>query len=312
MGYWLDYSAAKLTAAQVLGAGHSGVIRYIDSPDRLGRKHTNKAEYDDFVRNGVPVLLVFEISTTDAEGGWNRGVEYGQRAKAGADYLGYYGPIFFCNDKTTVSNARVWTDYLDGAASVLGRDRIGAYGFGNAIDTAIGHATYFWQAGRRSEVRAHAHMWQDNNVQVTVGGITCDRNLVIKEINTAPVVINGKEDDTMGMSVFSYEPKLNDKGEPQLQRFVLVAPQVKAWQTVASQTWLSVKSGWGPIDWVHIYGIKSKGQADGKNAGYPIDKEWKNVPCDSERVNVAGVDGMDQYSVEVISRVPFGITLEWK
>lgn len=182
MGYWLDYSAAKLTAQQILGAGHSGVIRYIDSPDRLGRKHTSKAEYDDFVRNKVPVLLVFEVSVNDADGGWNQGVAYAIRAKAGADYLGYSGPIFFCNDKTGVSDTTTWRAYLDGAASILGKSRIGAYGFYNAIDAAVGHASYFWQAGRRSDVRAHTNIWQDNNVQVAVGGITCDRNLILKEV----------------------------------------------------------------------------------------------------------------------------------
>ena len=184
MGYWLDYSAAKLTAQQVLGAGHSGVIRYIDSPERLGKKHTSRAEYADFVRNKVPVLLVFEVNINDADGGWNQGVAYAKRAKAGADYLGYSGPIFFCNDKTGVSDPAAWRAYLDGAASILGKNRIGAYGFYNAMDTALGHATYFWQSGRRSDVRPHVHIWQDNNVQVTVAGITCDRNLMIKEVNS--------------------------------------------------------------------------------------------------------------------------------
>lgn len=307
MGYYLDYSAAKLTAQQVLGSGFLGVIRYIDSPNNLGKKHTNKAEYDNFVANNVPVLLVFEVNVNDADGGWNQGVAYAQRAKAGADYLGYSGPIFFCNDKTKITDATVWRAYLDGAASVLGLANIGAYGFANAIDTAIGHATYFWQSGRRSEVRSFVHMWQDNNVQVAVGGITCDRNLVLKEINPVPYYDpTGKEDETMGVQANTYDAKLDAEGNAVTQKFVFVIPTIKSWGTVATQSWISVKSGWGPIDKVRIYGIKSA------KVPYALDKTWVNVPADVERVNIAGVEGMDQYSVEVTSKFPFGITLEWK
>lgn len=177
--YWLDYSAAKLPGAVIKAAGYGGVIRYIDEPGRLGTKHTNKAEYDDHIRSGLDVLLVFEISTGDPDGGWGAGVANANRAKRGADMLGYTKPIFFCEDRPSTPSVANWQSYLDGAASVVGRDRVGAYGFYRAMDTAVGHASMFWQAGARSDVRGHVHIWQDNNTQVTVGGITCDRNLIL-------------------------------------------------------------------------------------------------------------------------------------
>lgn len=185
--YWLDYSAAKLTGATIKawrspqGDRATGVIRYIDAPDRLRIKHTNKSEYDSHIASGLTVRLVFQNTTTDADGGYAAGVANAQRAKAGADYLGYTGVIFFCNDRTTVPNVQAWRDYLRGAATVLGKDRVGAYGFNNALNAAIGYASAFWQAGRQSDIVGHANYWQDNNVQVTVGGITCDRNRVIKD-----------------------------------------------------------------------------------------------------------------------------------
>lgn len=188
--YWLDYSAAKLPGAVIKAAGYGGVIRYIDEPGRLGTKHTNKAEYDDHIRSGLDVLLVFEISTGDPDGGWGAGVANAARAKRGADMLGYTKPIFFCEDRPSTPSVANWQSYLDGATSVLGRDRVGAYGFYRAMDTAVGHAALFWQAGARSDVRGHVNIWQDNNTQVTVGGITCDRNLIIN----APATTQKEQD----------------------------------------------------------------------------------------------------------------------
>lgn len=189
--YWLDYSAAKLSGQTIKNAGYGGVIRYIDSRDRLRTKHTTPAEYASHKQAGIDVMLVMQNTTTDADGGWNTGVANAKRALDGAQYIGYSGPIFFTNDRTTVPNASAWKSYLDGASSVLGVNRVGAYGFGNAMDLAVGHATYFWQAGRRADVRSQVHVYQDNNTQVTVGGITCDRNLIMKNFS----LVTMEEDD---------------------------------------------------------------------------------------------------------------------
>lgn len=184
MGYWLDYSAAKISGETIKAAGYEGVIRYIDSPGLLKTKHTNLDEYRSHLAAGLSVLLVMQTTTTASNGGTTAGVDHARRALDGARYLGYNGPIFFTNDRVDLPNASIWRAYLNGAASVLGVDRVGAYGFRNALDAAVGHAKYFWQAGRRSDVAAHTHIWQDNNVQVKVGGITCDRNLIIQPIST--------------------------------------------------------------------------------------------------------------------------------
>jgi hypothetical protein len=196
--YLIDYSASKLAAAVIkatavgpAGEHPVGAIRYIDAPNLLGTKHTNLVEYQDHVRNGLTDYLFFEIDLDDVLGGYAGGQANAQRALAGANYLGYPSnyPITMCNDRWFNQKNRplitpdVYTAYLDGAASVLGIQRTGAYGFSDSMDAAVGHASFFVQCGARSVVRSHVHIWQDNNFQPYVGGIQTDRLLVLKPIN---------------------------------------------------------------------------------------------------------------------------------
>lgn len=315
MGYWLDYSAAKLPAWVIKNDGYSGVIRYIDSPDRLGPKHTNKAEYDDHISNGLGVLLVFEVNENDALGGFGGGQDAARRALAGANMLGYSGAIFFCADRWfnargyVVITPETWQAYLDGAASIIGRERVGAYGFADAMDAGYGHASFYWQCGARSVVRNHVNIWQDNNYQPYVGGIQTDRNEILNPVNVVkPVVnnINGKEED-MALVANSYEPTVDAAGNLYTRRFVFAVPTQSTLGTIFAKAWLSVKSGWGPIEFIHIFSIGS-----GNPASYPVDKTWNNVQSDSERIVVEAPDGVDQFSVEIRSANPFGITIEAK
>lgn len=194
--YWVDYSGAKRTGTQVAntrawpgdpalgvkpGPFITGAIRYIDAPELLRTKHTNKTEYDSLIGAGLKVRLVMQDTTKDSDGGYAAGVARAQRAKAGADYLGYTGVIFFTNDRTEVPDPRTWQAYLDGAASVLGRARVGAYGFANALNAAVGHASAFWQAGAESQLVGHANYYQWNNGRVYIDGLEADLNKVIKD-----------------------------------------------------------------------------------------------------------------------------------
>lgn len=185
--YYLDYSAKKLAGATIKSAGYPGVIRYIDSPARLSTKHTNLAEYSDHIANGLDVRLIMQVGKTDADLGYAGGVDHAQRALDGARYLGYKKEIYFPNDRPDLPDPGLWHDFLNGAASVLGWTFVGAYGFYNALDVAA-HMTpcqHFWGAGRWSDIsqRPYVNFWQDNNTQVTVGGVVCDRNLVLREEN---------------------------------------------------------------------------------------------------------------------------------
>lgn len=182
----IDYSAGKLSSAAIKaarfnGQAITGAIRYIDSPVNLKTKHTSVAEYNDLVSHGIKVRLVFESGVNDSAGGRAAGVAFAQRALAGADSLGYTGVIYFCNDQTTLPSISNWQAYLDGAASVLGIRRVGAYGFRNAIDAAQGHASTFWQSGAQSALRPGINAWQWNNGNTTIAGIVCDVNYVYSD-----------------------------------------------------------------------------------------------------------------------------------
>lgn len=193
---FIDYSAAKLSgsavaAARFNGTPITGAIRYVDDPRLAKTKHTTPAEYSDLVAHGIKVRLVFEVGTNDSAGGRAAGVAYAQRALAGANALGYTGVIYFCNDQTTLASVANWQAYLDGAASVLGLARVGAYGFRNAIDAAQGHASAFWQSGAQSALSPKANIYQWNNGNTSISGITCDVNYVYSDYSGTS---NGVED----------------------------------------------------------------------------------------------------------------------
>jgi len=183
---FIDYRAARLTGPAVAASSYqgqpiTGAVRYVDDPRFTKTKHTTPTEYKSLVGAGLKVRLVFEVSTNDSSGGYAAGVAYAQRALAGANQLGYTGVIYFCNDQTTLVSVSAWRSYLDGAASVLGLGRVGAYGFRNAIDAAQGHASAYWQCGAKSALHPDANMYQFNNGTTSVGGITCDVNYVYSD-----------------------------------------------------------------------------------------------------------------------------------
>lgn len=196
--WYIDYSAARLSAATIKGtavgpAGEhpTGVIRYIDAPENLKTKHTNKAEYDDLVRSGLNMsAMYFENGYEDPNTGYAGGQANARRALRGAEWLGFKGVVLMCCDRWFVQaphqpvTAARWQAYLDGAVSVLGRARTGAYGFRDAIDAAQGHVDYFVQCGSRSVLHPKANGWQDNNTQPKVGGIATDRVLILKNFAT--------------------------------------------------------------------------------------------------------------------------------
>src|SRR5688500_1285351 len=185
----LDYSQGTIPGKAIKEAGHEGTIRYITSPalmnpPRRNPKHMTRAEFQDHERNGLLTLFVYQGDITDADGGYAAGKVNAERVIAGMTHLGAsVRPTFFTNDRTTLPDPAAWRRYLDGAASVLGRENVGAYGFGNAMDAARGHVNYFWQAGRESEVRPFTNIYQWNNGRVYVGGLECDLNRVLIPIS---------------------------------------------------------------------------------------------------------------------------------
>lgn len=196
----LDYSQGSLTGTQIRQAGYAGTIRYITSPDlavyvgsgRAGNpKHITPAEYASHKAAGLVSYFVYQGNTTDADGGRSMGVANAQKALAGLRWIGapVDSPVFFTNDRTTLPGASAWQAYLDGARTVLGR--VGAYGFKNAILAARGHADWYWQSGRESDVvPGLTNVYQWNNGAVYLAGLKCDINRV-----KIPIQVQTTEED---------------------------------------------------------------------------------------------------------------------
>lgn len=183
-----DYANGWPTGQALKDAGFNGAIRYITAPawmNPVGRnqKHMTRAEYEDHQAAGAITYFVFQGNTTDADSGYAGGVANAQLALAGLNYLGAptYSPVFFTNDRPTLPNPSAWQKYLQGARSVLGR--VGQYGFRNAIDAGWLFADWHWQCGSQSALRDGVHIYQWNNGNKVVSGVTCDINYVYHDLN---------------------------------------------------------------------------------------------------------------------------------
>lgn len=200
-GVWLDYSAgaipgAILVTSTAYGQPIRGVIRYVDAPGTTNPKCITAAEYADLRAHNLGVLLVFEHQTTDALSGHASGAANARLALAGADALGYTGPIFMASDMHLNDPAHpeylpAALAYLDGAADVLGLMRTGAYGFPELMAAVAGggHAAALWQCGSAPAATNPntVHFWQVNNTTSPVlGGISCDINIPLATMAGLP------------------------------------------------------------------------------------------------------------------------------
>jgi glycoside hydrolase-like protein len=290
----LDYSAGRIPGRAVKTAGYDFVIRYVDEPANRNPKLITRDEYRDLLAAGVAVWLVFEHDTTDALGGYDRGVAYARRAKAGADTLGYDGVIFFCADMHLArEQIRTALAYLDGAASVLGRARVGCYGFWEFVDAAItqGKAAAYWQCGIRPDQADPVHVWQNNNLlgAVQVGGVECDVNELLRPIpepaaHPATTAVSGPlGDNTMAINMGTWPAGAN------------------VWQVLSCPVgpeflyqsgWLSLSTCDAPAPSVRVWFIATKnGEPDYLHVEgpFPLPRDVRRplpIPAGTEQVTV--------------------------
>jgi len=190
--WYIDYSKRTLSAAAILAAKvgphgevPNGCLRYIDKPAKWAGKHTNRTEYQDHTAHGLEDFLIIERTVNDCLHGFAAGRELAQAAVDGAEAVGYDNTkhIFVACDRHFVQpkagpvvTGQVWQDFLGGAESILGKDRLGAYAFSEGMDAARGHATAFWQAGSENTIRPWTNLWQDNKWKGLIDNVEVDRN----------------------------------------------------------------------------------------------------------------------------------------
>lgn len=179
MVFGVDYAqtASKAAVKAMLAAGVKFVCRYLSHTDA---KNLTPDEAKALIAAGLQIICVWETTADRALDGRAAGIEDAKDALAQARACGMPDdrPIFFAVDfdaqpgeQDTINN------YLAGAASVLGRARVGIYGGYGPVARAMagGHAAWGWQTYAWSGGRWYgpAHLQQYSNDHI-IGGIGLD------------------------------------------------------------------------------------------------------------------------------------------
>ncbi len=185
VAWGVDYAWSPHPKPSTLKAqGKTFACRYIGTNIDDGKMLT-ASELSSLRAAGVDV-----VANVEGSPGGFRGYAAGQRwARNGVAWINDKGlsmpagrPIYFSAD-WDVSSAD-WPDLkaaLDGAASIIGRDRVGLYGGRYAIQKAMdsGAAKWFWQtygwSGNPTVWVPGVHIQQYNN-GVSIDGADCDLN----------------------------------------------------------------------------------------------------------------------------------------
>lgn len=172
-----DYSFQRPSIAALRNAGIRFVCRYVGGSTS---KHITRTEADALRASSIDIVTNFEQWPDNALGGHGQGVTdakiaASQHAAAGGPAA---APIYFSVDFDAQSGQLGTVKaYMQGAATVLGKHRVGVYGGirtvaamldGGVVDYAW--QTYAWSHGSW-DPRAHIRQTQNG---VKIGGADCD------------------------------------------------------------------------------------------------------------------------------------------
>ena len=187
MSKGLDYAFyPHPSVAAIKAEGAVFVCRYTSAyaPSDAQGKNLLAAEKDALLAAGISIVIVAEEDAGRMLGGTSAGVADAAHADAVVHALGMPAlPVYFaCDfDATTAQQAAI-NAYLDGAASVIGRNRVGIYGGFYPVKRALdaGKAVYAWQSyawsGTPTLWDGRAQLRQTQN-DVKIGGADCDRDV---------------------------------------------------------------------------------------------------------------------------------------
>lgn len=173
-----DYAWDRPSIDALQDAGIKFVCRYLS---RDPAKNLTAAETRALLAAGIAVVVVWEWDAYDMLRGYEGGVIDAQSAELQADACGLRGiPIYFaCDYDAPEAAQRTINNYLDGAAAVLGRARVGMYGgyWPLSRARAAARATYWWGTVAWSGDNWATCGWRPHIMQgpkVTIGGADCD------------------------------------------------------------------------------------------------------------------------------------------
>lgn len=174
----VDYAWSHPGGAALKAAGKAFACRYL-SPD--SSKNLARIEADDLAAHGIWSVAVWESTAARAKAGRAAGVADAKTASVQAAAAGMPSsrPIYFAVDfDATEADQTYINAYLDGAASVIGRGRVGIYGGYYPVKRALdaGKAAWAWQtiawSGGQWDPRAVIRQ----GAQKTINGVSCDLN----------------------------------------------------------------------------------------------------------------------------------------
>lgn len=175
-----DASYDLPTATQLAAAGRPVIGRYITDPGP-GNKGITQAEVDDYSRHSVVFFLVWELGANAALQGYAQGAADAKRAQHNLAALkgpSSKRPIYFAVDfDAQPAQYAAIAQYFKGVASVIGRNRTGAYGSYAVLRylSAGKLVTFLWQtyAWSGGKVLDGIHVLQYRNGQ-SLGSGTVD------------------------------------------------------------------------------------------------------------------------------------------
>jgi hypothetical protein len=183
MAEGIDYSyGSGLGAAAMKAAGKHFVCRYLATLPNS--KCITKAEASNLLGAGLRIVLVWELSADRILSGHNAGVADAREADRQASALGMKGiPLYFaCDIDSSPGQQAAINAYLDGVASVIGRNRTGLYGGYWPVSRAFsaakiryGWQSYAWSGGnwdRRAQIQQY-----HNGVKLGPADVDLDRSM---------------------------------------------------------------------------------------------------------------------------------------
>jgi hypothetical protein len=172
-----DYTD-RIAPAALKAAGCSVVFRYLSNPG--WPKNLTKAEANELLAAGIPIVMNYETTATFMLGGYSAGQECARSARAQANALGappttriYYSADF----DVTAAQTSIVMAFLQGAASVDGAAEVDEYGGLRLAQAAAAAGMRPWQTVAWSGGGWDPHdVARQTGEQRTVGGIDVDVN----------------------------------------------------------------------------------------------------------------------------------------
>lgn len=177
----IDYSWARPGGRNIKNAGKQFVVRYLFE-DGQGGKGLDASELADLVNNGLEIVLVYEAYAASMKEGANTGKAHAAAAQREINRLGLpaNSVVYFAADwDASAAEQPAIDDYLNGAASIIGRDRVGLYGSADVMTRTMASKTakWFWQtyAWSRGRVQEGIHLYQYSNGENINGAVDFNR-----------------------------------------------------------------------------------------------------------------------------------------